>query len=230
MKKETIEPSELEKPGNVTHEKIERGTSVTEVLETKIECLDFEGEWFDAFEKPQSTGVWFIWGNSGNGKTRFTYLLCKYLTKFGKVAYNSLEEGKVSRPMQKAFKQIGMSEVGGKLVTVCEDIQELTKRLERRKGPDIAVIDSVQYARLKKNEYLAFREKFKNTKLLIFISQTRGKLPAGSLANDIMFDANQKIWIEGFRAITKGRSIGPVGHYTIWNEGAAKYWGEPINN
>jgi hypothetical protein len=41
-----------------------------------------------------------------------------------------------------------------------------------------------------------------------------------------MYDASLKIWIEGYRAFSKGRYIGPNGGvYTIWEEGAEKYWG-----
>ncbi len=47
-----------------------------------------------------------------------------------------------------------------------------------------------------------------------------------------MYDASLKIFVEGFRAISKGRFIGPKGYYTVWEEGAERYWGkkELINN
>ena len=41
-----------------------------------------------------------------------------------------------------------------------------------------------------------------------------------------MYDATLKIWVEGFKAFSKGRFIGEKGNYTIWEEGANKYWGE----
>ena len=41
-----------------------------------------------------------VWGKSGNGKTSFVLQLCKELTRYGKVAYDSLEEGS-SLTMQK---------------------------------------------------------------------------------------------------------------------------------
>lgn len=66
---------------------------VREVLNMKFEILPFEGAWYDAFGIPERRGVWFIWGNTGNGKTSFVMQLCKELCRFGRVAYDSLEEG-----------------------------------------------------------------------------------------------------------------------------------------
>lgn len=62
-------------------------------------------------------------------------------------------------------------------------------------------------------------------KLFIVISQAEGRSPKGRMAKDVMYDADLKIWVEGHRAISKGRYIGTKGYYTNWIEGAAKYWG-----
>ena len=40
-----------------------------EVLRQKKNTFPFEGSWKDAFGEPERTGIWFIWGNSGNGKS-----------------------------------------------------------------------------------------------------------------------------------------------------------------
>lgn len=61
---------------------------VREILGMKFDTLPFEGVWHDAFGTPERRGVWFVWGNSGNGKTSFVMQLCKYLCRFGRVAYN----------------------------------------------------------------------------------------------------------------------------------------------
>lgn len=65
--------------------------------EYKVRHIPFEGKWRDAFDLPERKGVWLIWGNSANGKTTFAMQLCKYLCQFGRVAYNSMEEGFPSR-------------------------------------------------------------------------------------------------------------------------------------
>ena len=46
-----------------------RALSVNEVLNQKKQTFPFEGKWAEAFGRPERTGVWFVWGNSGNGKS-----------------------------------------------------------------------------------------------------------------------------------------------------------------
>lgn len=200
-----------------------RAKTVGEILRQKKKKFAFEGDWFDAFEKPETTGVWFIWGNSGNGKSSFTMQLCKELTKYGKVLYNSLEEAD-SLTMQNTLLRHQMDEVGCKLHIVCERMPLLRERLSKRNSPQFVVIDSLQYTRMRFDDYIKLKEQHRD-KLFIFISHADGKNPRGSVATDIMYDASLKIWVEGYRAISKGRFIGKKkGYYTIWEEGAAKYW------
>lgn len=204
--------------------RIKRALTVEQVLQQKFELLEFEGEWYQAFGHPEQSGVWFIWGNSGNGKTAFTLQLVKELCRFMRGVYNSLEEG-AGHTMQKAFFREGMSQVKGKLLLTCETMEELDKRLNRRKAPDFAIIDSWQYTEYSFKQYLRFKQAH-SSKLLIFISQADGKKPMGRSAVSVMYDASLKIWIEGLMAFSKGRYIGPNGgSYTIHKEGAAEYHG-----
>jgi len=63
-------------------------------------------------------------------------------------------------------------------------------------------------------------------KLIVFISHAEGKMPEGRIAKKVMHDAALKIYVEGYRAFSKGRYIGSNGGvYEIWKEGAERYWG-----
>ena len=204
---------------------MKKGLTPAELDAIKFEVFDFAGEWFDAFDKPEINGLWFIWGNSGNGKTGFILNLVKYLTTFKrKVIYNSLEEGR-RKTMQDAFRRSNMTEINGKLIMVQESMEELQERISKRKSAQIIVLDSIQYAWLSFKQFLALKKRFPS-KLFIVISQAEGRSPKGRMAKDVMFDADLKIWIEGHRAISKGRFIGKKGYYTNWIEGAARYWGQ----
>ncbi len=204
---------------------LQRAKSVTDILKIKRQSFDFEGLWEDAFGSPEKCGIWFIWGNSGNGKSSFVMQLCKYLAKFGKVSYDSLEEGS-SLTMQNTLIRFGMSEVNRRFLLLDnEPIDQLSERLLQKRSPDIAVIDSFQYTQMSYRQYIAFKEKHRN-KLLIFISHADGKMPAGRSAKSVMYDASLKIWVEGYKAFSKGRFIGKTGMYTIWDQGATNYWGE----
>ncbi|TWP30541.1 hypothetical protein ETU09_00640 [Apibacter muscae] len=205
-----------------------RALSANELSNKKYQLFDFKGDWMEAFGNPEMSGVWFIWGNSGSGKTTFTLQLVKYLSQFDKVLYNSLEEA-TSYTMKLAFGRVNMQEVGTHVqLLAAEPIKELINRLDKRQSRRIVVIDSIQYARLNYPKYQDFVERYPN-KLFIFTSQAKGMNPVSRTAEQVMFDADLKIWVEGHKAFSKGRYIGTSGEYTIWDEGAEKYWGRLEN-
>lgn len=198
---------------------------VREVLNMKFDTFPFTGDWHEAFGNPERRGVWLVWGGSGNGKTSFVMQLCKKLCQYGKVAYNSLEEG-ASLTMQNTLKRFGMEEVNRRFLLLdAESMQELNMRLHRQKSPDIVVIDSFQYTMMNFKQYKDFKEQNRN-KLLIFISHADGKLPSGRIARSVMFNADLKIYVEGYRAFSKGRYMGPRKYFDIWPEEAIRYWGQ----
>ncbi len=200
---------------------------VRELLSMKFETLPFEGAWYDAFGTPENCGVWIVWGESGSGKTTFVMKLCKELCRFGRVVYNSLEEG-ISLTMQNTVKRSNMLEANRRFLLVSESLEELSLRLKRQKSPDFVVIDSFQYLQISYPQYIKFKEQHRN-KLLIFISHASGKNPDGRPAKKVKYDASLKIYVEGKRAFSHGRFIGPVGYFDIWPEEAEKYYGEDVN-
>lgn len=70
-----------------------RAISNKNVLQAKFDVADFDGAFLASFGRPELRGEWLIYGGSGCGKTTFVMQLCKYLTRFRRVAYNSLEQG-----------------------------------------------------------------------------------------------------------------------------------------
>lgn len=196
---------------------------MAQLLSKKYHLLPFNGPWEASIGKPELAGSWLIWGQSGSGKTRFTIQLCKYLSQFGRVAYNSREEG--SGPsIQKAFLESGMNEVkGSSIIIVNESMDELYARLKRKKSPQIVVTDSVQYSGMNYRDYRNFKDAFRS-KLLIFISHADGKEPSSRTAKSIRYDADVKIRCEGYMAFVTSR-FGGGAPFTIWEEGANQYWG-----
>lgn len=202
---------------------MKRAYSIKDILEKRYETFPLEGAWADAFGRPERYGVWFVWGNSGNGKTSFVMQLCKELCRYDRVAYDSLEEG-TGMTVQQSLVRYGMQEVNRRMLFLSEGIDALRERLARRKSVNIVVVDSLQYTGMNYREYIRLKEEFPQ-KLFIFISHASGKNPRGDTAISVMYDAGLKIWVEGYRAFSKGRFIGPTGTYDIWPEKAAEYWG-----
>lgn len=208
---------------------IQRAVSVHELVTMEHNTLAFEGPWLNLIGRPELTGSWLIWGNSGSGKTRFALQLAKYLTRFCRVAYNSLEEG-ASASLKAAIIDVGIAEVRRHfLVLDKEPISELITRLEKHKSPQVVFIDSVQYSALKYSDYIALIEHFRN-KLFVFISHADGKNPAGRVARSIRYDAMVKLYIEGYRVPAPASRYGGGQPFTIWAEGAIKCWGMADEN
>jgi hypothetical protein len=201
-----------------------RALSVKDVEGMRKRTLPLTGAWADMLGHPERTGVWFVWGQSANGKTSFLLDLSKELCKFGRVAYNSREEG-ASLTMQNAMRRHGMMSVNRRFQLLDEPMKDMGERMSRRKSPDFYIVDSFQYCQMSYKQYIEFKEAHKD-KLVIFVSHAEGSAPEGRAAKAVRYDASQKIWVEGFVAHSKGRYIGPLGKYVIWRDQAIEYWGE----
>lgn len=200
-----------------------RAYSVDNVLNAKFNRLEFEGKWLLAVGKPELTGTWFIQGDIKNGKTSLSMQISKYFTQFGRVAYNSVEEG-LSATIQEAYIRESMQEVAGDFLLLDkESPEELIVRLKKHKSPQIVVIDTVQFWDLRFSDYKKIKALFPK-KLFIYVSHMEGKQPAGSTAKKIWRDANVAWIVEGFKGFPTGRYGGgePV---VISEERANAYWG-----
>ena len=202
--------------------RLNRALSVSDVYMLERATYRLSERWHEAFGEIDRTGVWLIWGKSGSGKTSFVLELCKELARFGRVAYDSLT-------MKNAFIRAGMMDVARRVVLLNrESMADLHERLSRPKSPDIVVIDSFQYTRMRYAEYQRFKEAHAD-KLIIFVSHATGDKPKGQAADAVMYDATQKILVKGYVAISKGR-FKPGGRYVIWDEGARRVWGEDMES
>jgi hypothetical protein len=203
--------------------KLNRARTFNDLMNQKVNELEFKGEWLRSFGKPEITGSWLVWGNRSNGKTRFALQLCKYFASFVRVAYDSLEEGD-SKSMRDAVKEVGMGEVKNNFILLNQEPVELLKeRLRKRKSPDVIIIDSIQYTGLNYREYTKLREEFPK-KLFVLISHAEGKSPAGRTAKSIIYDSFVKIWVEGYTAYPASR-YGGNEPFVIWEKGAVEYRG-----
>lgn len=201
-----------------------KSASVHELLNTKFVTMPFDSIWYELFGRPEMRGCWIVWGESANGKTAFVLQLCKYLSRFGRVAYDSIEEG-ISESFKQACIREGMMDVNRRFTILNkESVQDLEIRLQKRQSPAIIVVDSVQYTDL--NKITAKQLVDRNpSKLFIFVSHAQGKFPDGRTANAIRYNADIKIRVEGYRATVESRFGGDKkAHYTIWHQGADEYW------
>ena len=205
-----------------------KAVSVDELLKKKFDRIPLIGRYRKLIGFPESNGTWFIKGASGHGKTSFLMGLCKELTKYGKVAYNTLEEG-ARASMQDAIIDFQMDQCpkGSFKILNREPIPEMIARLKKKQSPDFVVIDSIQYTFMTLKDYKDMQKALPK-KLFIINSHKEGKQAVGALAKRIEFDADVKLDVEGFIAKSKSRaSRGIITEpFIIWEAGAEAYWND----
>lgn len=198
-------------------------------MTARFKVAEFDGEFLKSFGKPELRGAWLIYGGSGCGKTTFVMQVCKYLTRFRRVAYNSLEQG-LSLSLQKAWERVNMQEVGSRIILLNkENLKDLRIRLQKKQSPDVVVIDSVQYWHgFKWSDFTNLKDEYPD-KLFVFVSHEKGGQPDGKMAQKIRYDSEIKIRIEGYKAFVTSRyevpELGEGGEdFVIWEQGAQDYW------
>lgn len=205
-----------------------RAYSNSNIRSARFKVADFGGAWRDSIGMPVLRGTWLIYGGSGSGKTSFCLQLAKYLSQFGRVLYNSLEQG-LSPTMQSAWLAGGMEAAGRRVKLLDrESYNDLFDRLAKRQSPEVVIIDSINYLRgLRLSDYQLLSQRYRK-KLFIIVAHEKGGEPKGALAQAIRYDADVKIRVEGYRAMVTSRyATSEVGgqDYIIWDKGAEGYWG-----
>ena len=198
---------------------MKRAYSPTEVQQMNIPSFPFEGKWEAAFGHPDRTGVWIIWGESGNGKSSFVMQLGKELCNYGTVLCMSYEE-KINQSFQRRMGYLKMNEVQGKFRVVTEgSLEEVIARLKKPKSPKFIIIDSFQVAGWDYPQAVELMETFPK-KCFIWISQEKKSQPMGGGAVRLKYICDMKIRVVGYKAYCQGRAIGdPGSYYVVWEDG-----------
>jgi hypothetical protein len=200
---------------------MKRALTPRKILSKEYETLELSEPWQKAFGKPEKTGVWAICGHSGNGKSSLVMQLMKELSiSLGKGHMNSYEED-VRLTMKNLLSIAGMD--SARITLIRESFTDFYQRAKKPKSPKFFVLDSVQAMRMTAKQYEMIKE-LAESKLVIMVLRADGKRPKGNLATDIWYDAELKIWVEGYVATSNGRH-NPGGRYVVWKEKAIEYHG-----
>lgn len=196
-----------------------KALSLQNILDYHPQAMGFTGEWLRVMGDPEPFGSWIIYGGSGQGKTRFTVQLVKYLMSFEgmRIAYNGLEEG-VSGTYQRALIDTGlMAENKTRFLFWNRfDLADMTELLAKKRSPNIVVIDSLQYLGITYDEYKALVTRFPK-KLFIWISHESGSKPDGTTGKKILYNSDIKIRVRNYYAHITSRYCGNE-VYDIWPE------------
>ena len=217
----------MEQPKKTKPKALLKALTVANIINQAVQRIKFTGQWFEAFKEPQDKGVWFIWGGSGSGKSTFILMLCKILATLGfKVFLNLMEEETDDTDFIDRINLLEMNEVEDNFLARSYEYNDLVIYLKRKNSAKVVVIDSATYFFESFEQYKEFKKMFKD-KIIIITGHANGKNPKYSLEDSIMFDAKMKIFVNGYLALCRGRTIGPNGgRFIIWKDGYNKLNGE----
>jgi hypothetical protein len=132
-----------------------------------------------------------------------------------------------------ALRRAGATEAELRRIFITQkeySLEHLKHDLHMDKSPGVVFIDSLQvfYKLYGPQFYIELKEEFGNNKLFVYVSQADGEEPRLSAGVDVKYMADVKMQVKGFRVSSQSRIEGATqgAYHTIWEEGAAKYWGD----
>lgn len=205
-------------------ENLKRVLTVNNIANQKVTRVPFTGGFYQAFGQPQDRGIWFVWGASGSGKSSFLMQLAKAFARFYKVHYNPLEEDVDDLEYIARIELFNMHEVSANFKTQQYGYYELLRFIKRRRSPKVIFIDSLRYLTREFAQYQALKEvAARHQKILVCSGFAKGQDPRSEFEYQVMHDAKMKIFVSGYAAYCKGRTIGPNGGiYIAYKEGYEK--------
>lgn len=190
----------------------------------KFNTYDFTAHWLSTMGKPESNGIWIIYGVEKNGKTWFCLKLAEYLSRFDKTLYLSAEEG-TGKDFVAACKRANL-EADNKNLQFLEytPIDEVEAKLKKRGGAKIVFIDNItvyqdelKYGKLRK---LALEHP---NILWVYVAHEEKQEPYTATAKMAKKLAKVIVQVQGLACFVSGRC--PGGVISIDQEKAMLYHG-----
>lgn len=191
--------------------------SVKTLLEKKYPSYEFNDEWKAVTGNPEINFKMLIWGASGSGKTTFTAKFCKYLTQFGKVYYNSIEQGE-GKSLQDLALQLNLDECtpGTFMIGDRDSYDDMFEKLKRNRAKFV-IIDSAQYLNLTVIQYKLLIKTFPKKSFIIISWEGAGQHPKGEHAKAIRYMVDIKAYVS--KGVVKCDSrFGQTTPFKIFNQ------------
>lgn len=194
-----------------------RTLGVHYILNKLYRSLAFDGVWAETFGTPSDPFTMLMYGHPKQGKTTFGMFFAKYLTRFGKVWYNSIEEGD-TKTIQDAFMRAGMHELDeGKFMLGDRYFYaDMVEKLARPNSGRFVFIDSRDFINLTCQQFKKLKSLYKRKSFIIICWEAAGK-PQGKFAKDIEFIVDIVVHVNQYRAFPRSR-FGGGKEFVIWDK------------
>jgi hypothetical protein len=193
-----------------------RGIGINDFIGKQFKEYPFTGKWLDHIGIPEQNFKLLVFGHPKNGKTEYCIQLSKYLAGFGKVYYNSFEQG-ISKTLQDALKRNNMGEVSGKVIFGHkETLPQMIKRLKAQGSARFVIIDSRDYMNLTDEQYKTLITTFPRKSFILICWEKSGS-PKSEYAQNIQFMVDAVVHISQFKAYPVSR-FGGNKPLVIWDK------------
>lgn len=169
---------------------------IDSLLKKKYRTYEFDQELTEILGDMEIGADILVWGKSGHGKTTFVGQITKRFASYGKVYYNSVEQGD-SSSFQNMARHVGLSVLPPNTYVVGhkDSYEEMVEKLKKNRSRFV-VIDSSNQMRLTLEQFQELKRLFKKKSFIVICySDTSGTNPRRTIDEDIRYMVDIKIRI-----------------------------------
>jgi len=199
-----------------------RMIKAADVASMEFETLEFDEGWESVFQDPAKNMKLAIDGGPKNGKTAACMKFAAYLTKFGKVLYNVVDQG-INKSTKDLLQLTGLIDKPNAYITISDTLDDLEADIKELQ-PDFIFIDMInQYidkTKIKPHEFKdRFIKKYNDVGIILIFEVTKDGKFKGEQGWTHLVDGLGTV--ENYILETKGRY--GTGEMITWPEGAEKF-------
>ena len=192
------------------------------LMEMQFDSLTMDEGWEDLIQDPAKNMKIAIWGKPKNGKTSGALQLANYLTKFGSVIYNFVDQG-FNKSTQTLWIDSGLAEKPNATPSDITSSKDLEKELKTGNYTFCfidMISDWIRTEKMKPEEFKErFMRQFPNVSFILIFEVTKGGDFKGDQGWTHLVDAIMTV--EDFLIENRGRY--GMGEKIVWEEGFKKF-------
>jgi len=195
-----------------------RNKGIQEFLDKKFDYYDVNSTFKPLLGLPEKNFRAIVWGDSGSGKTTLSMQMTAYLSTWGKVYYNSVEQG-LSKSLQDVALRCNIDKCkpGSIMFDYCQTFEGMVEKIDKGK-PRFVFIDSIQYMSLTVKQYIQLIETFPRRAFVLVSWCDKAGNPKYEAAQNIRYMVDIKIqtYQHNNRCMARSDSrFGQTSPYTI---------------
>ncbi len=189
-----------------------------DLMNMHFESLDFDGAWAEFMQNPAKNMRLAIKGKPKNGKTSGSATFANYLTRFGNVLYNFVDQG-FNKSTKDIWQLAGLADNPRAFASDIDNLEELEREIATGNYQFVfidMINDYIDKSGIGPQEFKdRFIKKYNDVSFMLVFEVTKSGDFKGNQKWTHLVDAI--VDVENFVMYNKGRY--GMGHFVIWPEG-----------